>query len=61
MVVESASRLSMRRPNSIILKDNSVELFVAFESKEEKIQWMDFINQVSGLQFPWISEEEILL
>lgn len=46
MVVESASRLSMRRPNSVLLSDDSVELFVAFESKEERAHWMDIMNQV---------------
>lgn len=46
MIVESASRLTMRRPYSVLLKDNSVELYLAFESKEEKNQWMDIMNQV---------------
>jgi hypothetical protein len=44
--VESASRVTMRRPNSVLLKDNSTELYFAFESKEEKSHWMDMMNQV---------------
>lgn len=46
MVVESASRLSIRRPHSLFLMDSSSEFFVAFGSKEEKDQWMEIMNQV---------------
>ena len=46
MVVESASRLSIRRPHSLFLRDSSSEFFLAFESKEEKDQWMEIMNQV---------------
>ena len=46
MVVESASRLTVRRPNSLLLKDNDSEIVVAFESKEEKDQWLKSMNQV---------------
>ena len=46
MTVESAPRLSMRRPNALLLKDRSLEFFMAFESNEDKAQWIDAINQV---------------
>lgn len=46
MTVESAPRLSMRRPNALLLKDTSSEFFIAFESMEEKTQWMNTMNQV---------------
>ena len=56
MTVEPAPRLSIRRPNSLLLKDNSVEFFVAFESKEEKLQWMKDMNQVSLCVCPIVSD-----
>ena len=46
MVVESASRMTIRRPNSVIVKDDSIELYMAFESKEEKDHWIGMMNQV---------------
>ena len=46
MVVEPAPRLSMRRPNALLLRDGKTEFFLAFESKEERALWMDTINQV---------------
>ena len=46
MTVEAAPRLSIRRPHSVLLKDGSAEFFMAFESKEDKVQWMDDMNQV---------------
>ena len=45
-MVELAPRLSMRRPNALLLRDGKSELFLAFESKEERTVWMDIINQV---------------
>ena len=48
MVVEPAPRLSMRRPNALLLRDGKTEFFLAFESKEERALWMDTINQVYG-------------
>ena len=46
MVVEPAPRLSMRRPNALLLRDqHSNELvYLAFESREEKQQWMGTIQ-----------------
>ena len=46
MTVEPAPRLSIRRPNVLLLKDSSNEYFVAFESKEERAEWMDTLKQV---------------
>ena len=47
MVVEPAPRLSMRRPNALLLKDqhSSEPVYLAFESREERQQWMDTILQ----------------
>ena len=45
-VVEPAPRLSMRRPNALLLRDGKIEFFLAFESKDERTLWMDTINQV---------------
>ncbi len=45
--MESASRLSMRRPNGVTIKNNGAEYLIAFESKEEKDQWIAAMNQVS--------------
>ncbi len=49
MEVENAPRLSIRRPNTLIVRDGKrqSETFLAFESREEKDQWMDTIDQVS--------------
>ncbi len=49
MTVEPAPRLSIRRPNVLLLKDSSNEYFVAFESKEERAEWMDTLKQVCVL------------
>ena len=35
----------MRRPNALLLKDQKSEFYIAFESKEERQQWMDTISQ----------------
>ena len=51
MTVESAPRLSMRRPNALLLKEGSSEFFMAFECKEDKVQWMNAINQVREIAF----------
>ena len=47
VVVEPAPRLSMRRPNALLLKDqhSSEPVYLAFESREERQQWMDTILQ----------------
>ena len=45
-MVEPAPRLIMRRPNALLLREGKTELYLAFESKEEKTVWMDTINQV---------------
>ena len=44
MVVEPAPRLSMCHPNALLLRDGKAEFFLAFESKEERMLWMDTIN-----------------
>ena len=54
MVVEPAPRLSMRRPNALLLRDGKTEMFLAFESKEERTLWMDTINQVCHPEHPII-------
>ena len=46
MTVETVSRVSVRRPHTLVLKDNSTETVIAFESKEDKMKWMEAINQV---------------
>ena len=46
MVVEPAPRLSMRRPNTLLLRDGRTEFSLAFKSKEERMLWMDTISQV---------------
>lgn len=45
MVVEPAPRLLMRRPNAIFLKDQGSEFYLAFESKEEREQWIELLRQ----------------
>lgn len=45
MSVEPAPRLLMRRPNALLLKDQKSEFYMAFESKEERQQWMDTMLQ----------------
>lgn len=45
MVAEPAPRLLMRRPNAIFLKDQDSELCMAFESKEEREQWIEKLQQ----------------
>ena len=39
-MVEPAARLLMRRPNAVPVKDGDSELYLAFESKEEREQWI---------------------
>ena len=38
-MVEPAARLLMHRPNAVPVKDGDSELYLAFESKEEREQW----------------------
>ena len=45
MVVEPAPRLLMRRPHAIFVKDGDSELYMAFESKEERQQWIENLSQ----------------
>ncbi|CAI8047895.1 Rhotekin-2 [Geodia barretti] len=45
MVVEPAQRLLMRRPHAIFIKDPDSELYMAFESKEEREQWIEALSQ----------------
>ena len=41
MTVEPAARLLMRRPNTLVLRDTHLsELYLAFESREEREGWM---------------------
>lgn len=44
-VIEPAPRLAMRRPNTLQLKDQRSEVFLAFEGREERDQWMLAIRQ----------------
>lgn len=47
MQVENAPRLTMRRPNTIIIKSSQAtnEIFLSFESKEERTDWTHDIQQ----------------
>ena len=47
MQVENAPRLTMRRPNTIIIKSSRTaeEVLLSFESKEEKADWDTAIKQ----------------
>ena len=45
MVVEPAPRLLMRRPNTIYLKNAVSELYMAFESKEEREEWIEKLSR----------------
>ena len=45
MSVENAPRLSMRRPNTLLVRDSTGEIFVSFESKEERDSWSAVIRQ----------------
>jgi hypothetical protein len=45
MTVENASRLDIRRPNALVLRDKDHESFIAFESKEERSEWFETIQQ----------------
>ena len=38
----------MRRPNGVVVKNGDSEHLIAFESKEEKDQWITAMNQVDG-------------
>lgn len=55
MSVENASRITMRRPNSIILKENSSEYILAFESREERDLWSTAIKQAIADLKAWTS------
>ena len=39
MTVENAPRLSIRRPNALVVKGDQQEQYIAFESKEERDDW----------------------
>lgn len=47
MTVENAPRLTMRRPNTLLIKDHETdqELYLSFESKEERDQWATLLRQ----------------
>ena len=45
MVVEPAPRLLMRRPNTIFLKDGDTDLYMSFESREEREQWIEKLSE----------------
>lgn len=45
MSVENAPRITMRRPNSIIIKEKSTEYVLAFESREERDEWSSVVKQ----------------
>lgn len=53
MEVENAPRLTMRRPNTIIVKDSNKEQFISFESKEERVEWTMAIQQAIVDQKVW--------
>ena len=61
MVVQSAPRLLMRRPNAIFLKDRHSELHMAFESKEEREQWMEKLQQAVVDLRVWRSSCDFLI
>lgn len=44
--------MSVRRPHTVLVKDKSSEIVIAFESKEDKMKWMDAMNQVRVTYFP---------
>ena len=43
----------MRRPNTLVLKDGNKELFISFESKEEREEWTAAIQQAIVDQKVW--------
>lgn len=47
MSVENAPRLTMRRPNTLLLKDHETdkEIYLSFESKQEREQWSNVLRQ----------------
>lgn len=47
MSVENAPRLTMRRPNTLLLKDHETdkEIYLSFESKQERDQWSNVLRQ----------------
>ena len=47
MKVENAPRLTMRRPNTIVIKSSltAEEVVLSFESKEERADWSTAIKQ----------------
>lgn len=55
MTVENAPRITMRRPNSIILKEKGAEYVLAFESREERDEWGTAIKQAITDLKAWTS------
>ena len=55
MTVENAPRITMRRPNSIILKEKASEYILAFESREERDKWSTAIQQAIADLKAWTS------
>ena len=47
MTVDNAPRLTMRRPNTLLVKDHETdqELYLSFESKEERDRWSVVLRQ----------------
>ena len=47
MSIENAPRLTMRRPNTLLLKDHETdkEIYLSFESKDERDHWSKVIRQ----------------
>jgi hypothetical protein len=61
MVVEPAPRLLIRRPNTIFLKDGDSDLYMAFESREEREQWIEKLSEaLMDLQI-WQSSCDFLI
>ena len=44
-LVENASRLEMRRPNALLVKNKKFAFYIACESKEERDEWSAAIQQ----------------
>lgn len=47
MTVENAPRLTMRRPNTLLIKDHETddEFYMSFESKQERDHWSTVVRQ----------------
>lgn len=61
-VVEKAQRLQKRRPFAIFLKDaDSPELFIAFESKEEREKWIESLSQAVLDLRVWNTSSDFLI